>query len=198
MSACSYKPAKASSGFTLLELMITIVVFVVLAVLAVPGLTTYMEKSRLRGAADGVVNTLAQARQVAVKYDRNVSLKTTGSGSTWCLGAREATTPAKGAQAGAAPTCDCAATPAQCLVDDKRLLVTNADYSGVTLTSPAGDLAFDGRLGIRSDASVGNVDASSFDLTSQTGTYVITVNISPLGQATVCNKSGNILGYPKC
>ena len=74
----------------------------------------------------------------------------------------------------------------------------STDYSGVTLTSPAGDLAFDGRLGIRSDASVGNVDASSFDLTSQTGAYVITVKISPLGQATVCNKAGNILGYPQC
>ena len=102
MPARSYKPAKASSGFTLLELMVTIVVFVVLAALAVPGLSTYMEKSRLRGAADDVVNQLAQARQVAVKYDRSVSVATTGSGATWCLGAREAATPAAGDQAAAA------------------------------------------------------------------------------------------------
>ncbi|MCC8363866.1 GspH/FimT family pseudopilin [Lysobacter sp. A6] len=199
MPARSYKPAKASSGFTLLELMVTIVVFVILAALAVPGLSTYLEKSRLRGAADSVVNQLAQARQAAVKYDRNVSLKTTGSGATWCLGAREAGDPAEAMQAGAASTCDCAATPTECVVDkDKQLVVKSDDYRGVTLSSAAGDLAFDGRLGIRSDASVGNANASSFDLTSQSGAYVLTVNISPLGQATVCTKTGNILGYPQC
>lgn len=200
MPARSYKPAKASSGFTLLELMVTIVVFVILAALAVPGLSTYMEKSRLRGAADDVVNQLAQARQVAVKYDRNVSLKTTGGGATWCLGAREAANPTVGFQSGAANTCDCSVTPpTECVVDkDRQLVVKSADHRGVTLSSAAGDLAFDGRLGIRSDASVGNADASSFDLTSQSGAYVLTVNISPLGQATVCNKSGNILGYPQC
>ena len=199
MPARSYKPAKASSGFTLLELMVTVVVFVILAALAVPGLTTYMEKSRLRGAADDVVNQLAQARQVAVKYDRSVSLKTTGSGATWCLGAREADSPAVGFQAAAAGTCDCSASNNTCKVDQGReSIVKSADHQGVTLSSAAGDLAFDGRLGIRSDASVGNANASSFDLTSQTGAYVLTVNISPLGQATVCNKSGNILGYPKC
>ena len=200
MPARTFKPAKASSGFTLLELMVTIVVFVILAALAIPGLSTYMDKSRLRGAADDVVNQMAQARQVAVKYDRNVSLKTTGSGATWCLGAREADAPAAGFQSGAASTCDCSATPTTtCIVDkDRQLVVKSADYQGVTLSSPAGDLAFDGRLGIRSDANVGNANASSFDLTSRSGAYVLTVNISPLGQATVCNKSGNILGYPQC
>ena len=199
MPARSYKPAKASSGFTLLELMVTVVVFVILAVLAVPGLATYMEKSRLRGAADDVVNQLAQARQVAVKYDRSVSLKTTGSGNTWCVGAREAAAPDPGDQSGAAGTCDCATAASTCTVDEgKVLVVSSTSHSGITLTSPAGDLAFDGRLGIRSDASVGNADASSFDLTSKSGKYALTVKVSPLGQATVCNKTGNILGYPQC
>jgi hypothetical protein len=133
-----------------------------------------------------------------VKYDRSVSVATTGSGATWCLGAREAATPAAGDQAAAATTCDCAASADQCMVDDKQMVIGNTTHPGITLASAAGDIQFDGRLGVRSDGNVGNANASSFDLTSQSGKYTLTVKISPLGQATVCNQSGNILGYPQC
>ena len=71
------------SGFTLLELLVAVAVFCILAALAIPSFTTYMDKSRLRGAADDVVSTIAQARQAAVKFDRDISLATTGEGDTW-------------------------------------------------------------------------------------------------------------------
>ena len=45
---------------------------------------------------------------------------------------------------------------------------------------------------------LGDFDASGFDLTSKTGKYVLTVSVSPLGQASVCTKKGDILGYPTC
>jgi hypothetical protein len=48
------------------------------------------------------------------------------------------------------------------------------------------------------DAEDLSADDRSFDLTSKSGRYVLTVSISPLGQASVCSKSGNILGYPSC
>jgi hypothetical protein len=51
---------------------------------------------------------------------------------------------------------------------------------------------------MRSDANIADANASSFDLTSASGRYTLTVSISPLGQASVCSKSGNILGYPSC
>lgn len=76
--------------------------------------------------------------------------------------------------------------------------MASSDNAGVTLTSHSSDLTFDGRLGVRSDANTANADASSFDLTSKSGRFVLTVNISPLGQATVCSKAGTILGYPEC
>ena len=78
----------------MLELMITVAVFIVLAALAIPGFQTYFEKSRLRGAADDVVSAMALARQGAVKQDRDVAIAIKTSSAGWCLGAREAGTPA--------------------------------------------------------------------------------------------------------
>lgn len=183
----------------MLELMVACAIFILLAALAIPGFQTYFEKSRVRGAADDAVTLIANARQTAVKFDRDVSVATTGTGGTWCLGAAQAPDFLAGDPAGAAVACDCAASPAACVVDGiKDSIVGNTKFSGVTLSSAAGELTFDGRLGLRSDASTGNADASSFDLTSSSGRYTLTVAVSPLGQATVCSKSGNILGYPQC
>jgi type IV fimbrial biogenesis protein FimT len=189
--------AKRLAGFTLIELMVALAVLLILTVLAVPSFTTYLDKARVRGAADDVVSTLAQARQAAVKFDRGVRVATVGSGAAWCLGANQATTPAAGSPLQAPAACDCTVGGA-CIVDGQRLVVAAADHAGVTMTSPLGVLDFDGRLGIRTDSNVGNADASSFDLTSPKGRFVLTVNVSPLGQATVCSKQGNIMGYPAC
>jgi type IV fimbrial biogenesis protein FimT len=197
MRAMQRQSASAQAGFTLLELLAAVAVFVILTALAVPSFVTYLDKSRVRGAADSVVNQIAQARQVAVKFDRSVSLSTTGTGATWCLGANQAATPAVGDQAVAPVACNCTASNA-CVVDGREMVIGNVQHPGVTLSSGASELVFDGRLGARSDAFTGNADASSFDLTSQSGKYVLTVSVSPLGQAAVCSKTGNILGYPQC
>jgi hypothetical protein len=127
-----------------------------------------------------------------------VSLSTTGTGATWCLGAIQAARPTAGDQAVAPVACDCSQSPNTCTVDGREMTIGNTQHPGVTLSSAASELVFDGRLGARSDAFTGNADASSFDLTSQTGRFVLTVSVSPLGQASVCSKTGNILGYPTC
>lgn len=189
---------KDQAGFTLVELMVAVAVFILLTVVAVPSFTTYLDKARVRGAADDVVNVLSLARQGAVKLDRNVSLTTTGTGANWCIGARQAANPAAGTQASDAATCDCSAAPSACVVDGKQLVVGAVEHPGITLASAASQLRLDGRLGIRTDADIGDADKSSFDLTSKSGKYVLTVKVSPLGQAMVCSKQGNILGYPSC
>lgn len=190
-------PRKHQAGFTLVELMIAIAVLVILTVLAAPGFASYFDKSRVRGAADDVVNLMAQARQAGVKFDRGVRVSDVGGGATWCLGANQAAVPAALDPVLAPTACDCTKAD-KCIVDGQRLVVSSADHQGVTLTSGPADLDFDGRLGIRNDASIADADASSFDLTSQSGKFVLTVAVSPLGQATVCSKQGNILGYPSC
>ena len=191
-------PRLRQAGFTLIELMVAVTVFIILTVIAVPSFSTYFDKSRVRGAADSIVNEIAQARQVAVKYDRDVALATAGSGNTWCIGAKQAADPVVGSQAAAAIACDCSTAAAGCVVDDRQMVIDSASHDGIALASPSADLIFDGRLGMLADAEDLSADDRSFDLTSKSGRYVLTVSISPLGQASVCSKSGNILGYPSC
>ena len=186
-------PRQYQSGFTLVELMIAVAVMVILAMLAVPSFTTYMEKSRLRGAADDVVNLIAQARQAGVKYDRVVNLAVEGNGNVWCLGANEQGAPASvGDPLPPAADCDCTEAD-ECMVDNQRLVVGSTEHAGISLSNPPASLTFDGRMGIEKEG-----DSDSIDLTSQNGRYAVTINISPLGQATVCSTTGNILGYPEC
>lgn len=190
-------PRVRQAGFTLIELLVAVTVFIILTVIAVPSFSTYFDKSRVRGAADAIVNEIAQARQVAVKYDRDVALATVGSGSTWCIGSKEADTPDLGDQAPPSDACDCTSA-SECVVDGRQMVIDSAAHDGITLASPPANLTFDGRLGMLADAEDLSADDRSFDLTSKSGRYVLTVSISPLGQASVCSKSGNILGYPSC
>ena len=74
---------RVEGGFTLLELMVTVVIIVLLAMMAVPSLSTLIEKSRLKGVADDVVNLYATARLEAVKQGRNVNVALGGTSPAW-------------------------------------------------------------------------------------------------------------------
>ncbi len=58
---------KRDQGFTLLELMITIVIFCLLLGLAIPGFSSWLPKYRLRGAARDIYSNLQLAKMTAVK-----------------------------------------------------------------------------------------------------------------------------------
>ena len=60
--------SKRQSGFTMIELMVTLLVLVILAMIAAPSFVTMMEKSRLKGATDDVVSLISNARLEAVKH----------------------------------------------------------------------------------------------------------------------------------
>lgn len=65
------RPA-ASSGFTLLELMITIAVAGVLAAVAIPNMRDFIRNNRLTAAANDLLRSTQVARSEAIKRQRNV------------------------------------------------------------------------------------------------------------------------------
>jgi len=72
-------------GFTLIELMITIVVLAVLVAIALPSFQSIIEKRRLVGAADNLYADLQYARSEAIKQNKIITFQFS-TGANWCYG----------------------------------------------------------------------------------------------------------------
>lgn len=85
---------KQASGFTLVELLVTIAVLGVLTALAAPSFTGLMESWRVRQATEALQSTLYFARSEAIKRGGNVVIQkldnhsscTTGNSKEWHCG----------------------------------------------------------------------------------------------------------------
>ena len=68
------RPAR-QGGFTLVEIMISIVVLALLIMVGIPSFTLFIQNSRTRAAADGLLNGLQTARNEAIRRNQCVQLK---------------------------------------------------------------------------------------------------------------------------
>lgn len=196
-----------SSGFTLIELVVTLLVVVVLALLTIPSFSDLIDKSRLRGATDDIVSQLNYARISAVRlqHDVNVSMQVT-SQTDWCSGATGAANPTSvGAQIPGVAACDCSATTPACLVGGQSSIVSSADYSKAQVVNVSSDFK-NANGGVTFNSKFGTMDMSSLPinplvkLKSPTGKYEADISVSPLGQVSVCVPSSSpfVSGYPSC
>jgi type IV fimbrial biogenesis protein FimT len=63
---------RSQDGFTLIELMVTLVVAVVVAGVAVPNMRTFLLNNRLTGTANEMLRTIQTGRTEAIKRQKNV------------------------------------------------------------------------------------------------------------------------------
>jgi len=68
-------------GFTLIELMVTIAVFAILIMLALPSFSVWTSNMRIRGAAEAVQNGIQLARQTAIAHNTQVMFVFPNAGS---------------------------------------------------------------------------------------------------------------------
>ncbi|MFZ6767718.1 GspH/FimT family pseudopilin [Undibacterium sp. Di26W] len=69
-------------GFTLIELMVTIVIFAVLSAIAVPGLKAFIIGARMRTQSSDVIGAINLARSEAVKRNSGVTICRSANGTT--------------------------------------------------------------------------------------------------------------------
>lgn len=79
-----FRPRRHASGFTAIELMVTVAVLAILAALAVPSFQLLLERWRVREATEGLQSTLYYARSEAIKRGGNVVLRKNPQGTDGC------------------------------------------------------------------------------------------------------------------
>jgi type IV fimbrial biogenesis protein FimT len=78
---------RASFGFTLVELIVTLVVASVLLALAAPNFSGFVKSNRLAGQANELMADLAFARSEAIKRGANITVCRSGDGANCLNGA---------------------------------------------------------------------------------------------------------------
>lgn len=197
--------AKKSKGFTLIELMVTVVVLAILAIMAFPSLRDMVQRARVKGAADAAIALVGEARTGAVKAGRDVHVSLTTSGSTWCVGATAAPDPGTAGNpypqlsaADADDACDCTDASA-CKVGSERLIVAGGDHPNVAINGTPSPLVIDGKLGLQRAATSVSVPTTTNLVTFAYGSYLLRVQVSPGGMPSACVPSGpSIPGYSTC
>lgn len=76
--------SRHTQGFTLLELMVTVAVAGILAVLAVPNFNAFIDRQQIKTAAHAFLMDLTYARSEALK--RNSDVQVAASGGDWANG----------------------------------------------------------------------------------------------------------------
>lgn len=178
------------TGFSLIELMVTVAVLAIIAATAAPSFQSFLDKNRLVGAAEAVYTQVQGARSEAVKQSADMVF-VVSPGASWCVGFSRSRI--------AAPPCDCTAAVADedaCSViadgtNSVLKVVDGSAFNGVTVGagSPA-SMTFSGVRGT-------TTGAGSIPLQSALGRE-LQVEVNAIGRVRLCSPSGSIGGYPSC
>jgi len=164
------------TGFTLMELMITLAVLAILVAISVPSMSGILERRKVHGAGEKLFADLTYAKTEAIKRNNTVRVSFTGNGATWCYGIA------------INAACDC--TASDCTIDGV-LKVTNQDeFPGVSVEA---DSTFDGSstsfTPLRGAANAGNLQFSV-----PTGAELGVV-VSSFGRIRMCSAD---FGFDAC
>lgn len=194
----------SSSGFTLVELMIVIVIVAVLLTLAVPGMSNFFDTQQLKSAGEQIYSDIQLARSEAIARKSLIRVNVSADGSTiWTYAISNV------------DNCDLTVTdpnePNACtlIVDDGDLSVHGidgaVDFADKILqlrpSTEHGNVAmarngFQNGTQITFEPSSGTAIGNSGNLllTSPKGKRIL-VKVSPLGQVRLCSPDDSVLGY---
>ena len=176
-------------GFTLIELMVTVAVFTVLAMLALPSFNAFRQRSALRGTSEQVVGFWNQARFESAKRNQMVKVGVSSDSTGYCLGAATTTNAAD------TTPCDCHTAGACNVAVYPGDPTDQTEWRGVTLngTPTLGSnnavAVIEPKRGSLATAS----QAGAISFTGPTGpkSYHMNLLIDQFGKTTLCQSTGD-------
>jgi prepilin-type N-terminal cleavage/methylation domain-containing protein len=208
-----------SRGFTLIELIITVVIAAIALSLAVPSYNAFVEKRQLTSAAEDLSSFVGLAQSAAIKMNEPVRVAWQGSSNhseNFCIGISSAPK---------AMPCDCRVTDVSaanfCAVgaseassaDGQPYRLTKEDFVDISnefmhMRPAVGSFAFDPVRGVVASWSDGDIidDDYLFYMHSNEGSgssrlFALEVSLNVTGRFDVCAQSSRrsaIETYPEC
>src|SRR5438094_10037688 len=86
MRTAAHRTLKRRSGFTIIELMTTMVILGILITIAIPSFNDLIVSTRVKGAASDIYGALTFARSEALKRNINVTVGPVTAGGQWVNG----------------------------------------------------------------------------------------------------------------
>lgn len=156
-----------------MELMVTIAILAIFAAIAVPQFNTFIDRQRLVGGVEGVVDQLQLARSEAVKRSAN-TVVTINTGAAWFVGTSSGTT-----------ACTDASDCMRWVSSDSCRTCSMASSSAATITYTARGLP---------------TNIANLDIVMQSGLgRQVRIRITPLGMTSTCTPAAaQVGGYTVC
>ena len=173
--------ASTEAGFTLFELMISVVVLSVLLTVGVPTMLTAAEKRETISAAEEIYSQLQFARSESVSRSAQI-FANIEAGADWAIGISDD------------PNCDPTDNSPACDLPDINganpitHLFTAANYNQVGLTTTANQITFSPQ---RATATAATIEVAS----ARNMGFTIRVVVGVLGQISMCSPNTNPVEY---
>jgi type IV fimbrial biogenesis protein FimT len=186
----------AVRGFTLVELLVGVAVFVILASLAAPSMQRMIETQRVRGVGDELITDLQWARSEALRRgagDSDVALAFGSNGELSCYSIHAGNT-----VLGADVTCDCtrapgsACAPGGVRTELKTVQVARATGVVMAASSASGtELRFQPPQGLPTPTSL------QIEVAGSRGGRV-RASTNGVGRPSLCSPAASVSGVQSC
>ena len=180
-------------GFSLIEVLMTVVLLAVSLALAVPSFRDMAEKRQVTNAAEQVASFINTAQGVAMKTNQVVTVSWNHTEENdWCIGAVSGET---------ACNCEQADSTAAnyCQIDSMAFILDNSHTGNLQLMNAMtgdGAYAFDPVRGL----VVGLENPLGAEIHSPNGDFRLNLEINSTGRVILCSEDSShaIPGYPLC
>jgi len=185
----------ANRGFSLIEVMMTVVLLGVSLVLALPSFRDMVEKRQITNGAEQLVSFINTAQGVSMKTNQVVTVSWTHSDDDdWCIGAIAGET-----------ACDCGQANDEaldyCQIDSRQFILNNTHTDNLDLMhdmagADDGTYAFDPIRGLFVDLD----DSLIMELRSPSEDFRLNLMVNNTGRVSLCSKDSSyaVPGYAVC